>query len=109
MKQRFISEAEFESTYKPVQNPLRKHASWGGCMFETYGPELLHVLDTMKTRPNCVWTVVACDGAITVTSGYYLVNRMGYLITEIPVADDEMVETIDEDAPSSEEDEDDDE
>jgi hypothetical protein len=106
MKQRFISEAEFEETYKPIQNTFRKHASWNGCMLEPYGEELLHVLNVLKTEPGRVWTVVECDGHLTVGSGYHLVNRMGYVITEVPAAEDEMVETIDTD-PCGDEEEDD--
>ncbi|KVP97807.1 hypothetical protein WJ96_04355 [Burkholderia ubonensis] len=108
MKQKTISEDSFFDTYKPVKNHFSANAPWNGCMFETYGRELEHVQAVLKTDSNKVWTVLSCDGALTVSSGYHHVNRMGYIITEVPVADDEMVETEDEDAIDDEEDDDED-
>jgi hypothetical protein len=104
--QKTISEAEFFEKYKPVTNPFVRNASWNGSMLETYGLELAHVQEVLAVTPNKVWTVLDCDGALIVSSGYHHVNRMGYIITEVPVADDEMVETFDEDATDEEEDED---
>lgn len=95
--EKLISEDSFYDTYKPVQNPFVENAPWNGCMLETYGPELEHVQEVLKTDPSKVWTVLACDDALVVSSGYHHVNRMGYIITEVPVAEGEMVETIDED------------
>ena len=102
-----ISEAEFFDTYKPVPNPFIRHAAWNGSMLEPYGNELAHVQEMLKAEPNKVWTVLDCDGALIVSSGYHHVNRMGYIITEVPVAEGEMVETVDEDATDNEEDEED--
>jgi hypothetical protein len=93
-----ISEDEFYATYKPVKNPFVADASWGGAMLETYGRELAHVEEVLKTAPDTVWTVLDCDGALIVGSGFHHVNRLGYIITEVPVAAGESVETIDEDA-----------
>lgn len=106
--QKTISEDEFFETYKPVKNPFIRHASWNGSMLEPYGNELAHVQETLKHEPNRVWTVLDCDGALIASSGYHHVNRMGYIITEVPVAEGDMVETIDEDATDNEEDEDED-
>jgi hypothetical protein len=104
--QKTISEAEFFETYKPVKNPFVRNASWNGSMLETYGLELSHVQEVLAATPNNVWTVLDCDGALIASSGYHHVNRMGYIITEVPVAEGEMVETIDEDATDEDEDED---
>ncbi len=102
--QKTISEAEFFDTYKPVPNPFVAHAAWNGSMLETYGPELERVKEVLALEPNKVWTVLDVDGALIVSSGFHHVNRMGYIITEVPVLEGEMVETLDEDAPGDDED-----
>jgi hypothetical protein len=98
MTTKTITEDEFYATYKPVANPFVADASWGGAMLETYGRELAHVQEVFETAPDTVWTVLDCDGSLIVGSGFHHVNRMGYIITEVPVAPGESVETIDEDA-----------
>lgn len=102
-----ISDDEFYETYKPVKNPFVAHASWDGAMLETYGLELAHVQEVMKTAPNTVWTVLDCDGSLLVSSGFHYVNRMGYIITEVPVAEGDHIETEADgvDEPDDEEDE----
>jgi len=108
MTEKFISEDDFYATYKPLTNPFNANVSWNGCMLETYGREHEHVLEMLKKEPRKVWTVLECDGSLIVTSGYHHVNRMGYILTEVPVADDEWVSTIDED-PLGDDDENEDE
>ncbi len=92
-----IDKDEFFRCYKPVKNPFVKFGSWDGCMLETYGLELAHVQEVMKTDPDKVWTVLDCEGDLIVASGFSLVNRMGYIITEIPVSPGEMVTVEDYD------------
>lgn len=98
MTHKLISEDEFYATYKPVKNPFEKDVAWDGAMLETYGRELEHVQEALKTVPGSVWTVLDCDGAIIASSGFHHVNRLGYLITEVSVPAGESIETIDEDA-----------
>lgn len=93
-----ISEDDFYATYKPVKNPFEADAAWNGAMLETYGRELEHVENVLKTAPGTVWTVLDVDGSLIASSGFHHVNRIGYIITEVPVAAGESVETIDEDA-----------
>lgn len=52
-------------------------------MFETFGPELGAV---RAADPACVWTLVDGDDddSFYVLSGWHLVNRLGYFITERP-------------------------
>lgn len=92
-----IDEAEFFRHYKPVKNPFVKFGSWDGCMLEPYGLELAHVQEVMATDPGKVWTILDCDGDLVVSSGFALVNRMGYIITEVPVAPGELVTVEDYD------------
>lgn len=53
-------------------------------MFETFGHELDFVKFQNAQNPLMVWTVLDCDGKLVIGEGYQHVNRMGYLITEIP-------------------------
>ena len=88
--------SEFAEKYKPIKNNFDKHAGWDGCMFETYGDEHEHVLFVYDREPKKVWTVVDVDGDLVVVDGYHHVNRIGYLITEVPCEEDVSVCAQDE-------------
>ena len=82
-----ITEDEFDATYPLKTNHLRTDASWdhgdGGCLFETYGEELEFV---RQQDPRAVWTLVdGDDGDQYLVSGCHFVNRIGYLVSTIPV------------------------
>jgi hypothetical protein len=89
-----ITEDEFVRAYCPICNHLDLNAAfdWGqgfGTMFETFGNELQFV----RSQPaSCVWTFVSADGYDSITSGYHLVNRVGYFVCSKPVADGLVVE-----------------
>ena len=61
--------------YKPIRNHLDKDTN--GTMFETYGSELQFVKSNIKN--NNVWTLFDDN---TICSGYWIVNRLGYYVTE---------------------------
>ena len=66
-------------------------------MFETYGKELNHVISVANNpkTANTIWTIVSNDdGNLFYTSGYHLVNRFGYLITEESYDDNEVITVI---------------
>lgn len=105
MKHTTISEEDFYENFKPVKNPFEADAAWDGSMLETYGREHEHVLEVLKTEPQKVWTVLDCDGSLIASSGYHHVNRVGYIITELPVPADEFIETEDPDAKEGNDDE----
>lgn len=91
-----LSEDEFDERYTLVQNHLNPNASWGygdsggGCLFETYGDELVFV---RQQDPATVWTLIdGEDGDLYVVSGYHFVNRVGYLVSKTPVPDDLFIE-----------------
>lgn len=96
MSYRRITEDQFNDEFKPVKNHLVSDASNNGAMFETYGPELEHVQQVATTEPNRVWTVVDSDGW-GIASGFHLVNRLGYIITEVPAPDNVAIEVYDPD------------
>jgi hypothetical protein len=97
-----ITYDEFEDKYKPITNHFDDNASLSGCMFETYGEELEYVLSIAITEPLRVWTYVADYEPVELIQGYHVVNRIGYIITEIPVEPElENLEVCDPDCARS--------
>jgi hypothetical protein len=95
-----ITEDRFEEIYKPQRNPFDPDgAPWDGCVLETYGQEFELVKAMQATDPGRVWTLLDCDGELVLSSGMHYVNRMGYLITEVPVADGDLVTVLNDAAP----------
>ena len=90
-----ISEDEFNAQYPLLTNHLNTNASWTygdapGCLFETHGEEHAFV---RQQDPRTIWTLVDCeDNVECVISGYHLVNRIGYLISTVPVPDGQHIE-----------------
>ena len=66
---------EFIKNHNPIKNYLNPNAPLGGCMFETYGPELELVIRHKGT----VWTVFDDE---SIEKGIYRTNRLGFLLTE---------------------------
>ena len=90
-----ISEDEFWEKFKPVKNHfLPNGAPFSDCMFETFGEELEFV---RKQKPEHIWTILeGDDDTLFYGAGYHLVNRLGYLITEVPwITGDEQVDATD--------------
>ena len=85
-----LSEDEFDELFPLVQNHLYPTASWAfgdgpGCLFETYGEERAFV---MRQDPLTVWTLVdGDDGDLYVISGPHFVNRIGYFVSAVPIAE----------------------
>jgi hypothetical protein len=90
-----LGEEEWFNTYKPIINHLDPNASFQtdegvGYMFETYGDEVEFV---KKQNPNCIWTYGdGDDGGGYIWSGWHLVNRIGYFITEVPFPDNTIIQ-----------------
>lgn len=79
-KERQMNTDQFEEL-GPIKNPHADHG-WDGTLFETYGVELNFV----RSQPeNHVWTLVNGEGGNPVVlSGFHIVNRIGYFVTEKP-------------------------
>ncbi len=83
-----LTEAEFDARFPLVTNHLNPHASWTfdgsrGCLFETFGEELAFV---QQQHPQNIWTLVdGEDGDLYLISGCHFVNRIGYLVSTVPV------------------------
>ncbi len=68
--------------YKPIKNHFNELAPLDGTMFETFDRELQHVRAANEDR---VWTLVEGeDDEWILTNGFHYVNRIGYVITEVP-------------------------
>ena len=42
------------------------------------------LVELQKTPPDRIWTILDCDGKLYISPGWHYVNRLEYLITEIP-------------------------
>jgi hypothetical protein len=69
---------EWEEKYKPIQNHIDPHQ---GFRFETFGEEL----EFIKQQPvDRVWTITEADDDLIITNGFSFVNRLNYIVTEVP-------------------------
>ena len=66
-----------------IQNHIDEDASFDGIMFETSGEELQFVLKMAEEKR--VATYCDVDNGTAIVSGYHLVNRIGYFITNAPI------------------------
>ena len=103
-----LSEDDFEKLYPLIENHLNPSAGWSvgngrGCLFETFGDELEFVT---SQDPSKVWTLVDYDEGSCIISGFHFVNRVGYLISTVPVDPNVNVEVRFEPTERHEDDED---
>lgn len=91
---------KFFEEYKPQVNHILRAkvgshiadediAPYAGCMYETFGEELNYI-NSFLNKPRHlaksfhIWTIVDGEDDMVIQSGYWLVNRLGYIITEKP-------------------------
>lgn len=98
MKTETITMDEFDERFKPMINPFEDPTS-GIDHLETFGEQLAHVEAIAKVNPDRVWTYIEAENDFDVVyaSGFHYVNRIGYVITEIPCPKDTFIEAIDKD------------
>jgi len=77
-----LHEDAFYEFFRPYRHPQASCDIWGGIGLETYGGDL----ELVQSLPvESVWTVVDGDDADQwILPGIHTVNRICYLITEIP-------------------------
>ena len=75
---------DFVIKYKPIKNELTEDAPFDGLMFETCGVEYAQVNAALTADPRCIWSLLDCDGAEVLCSGWRFVNRQGYFICTVP-------------------------
>ena len=79
-----LHEDTFYAYFKPSRHPEAQQSDWGGHGLATHGKdfELVRRLDS-----DHVWTVVDGEnGEQWITPGIHYVNRVCYLVTEVPHA-----------------------
>lgn len=75
-----ITYEQFEEQYKPIKNPLVEDSPYNGCMFETYGAELVVVREQDFKK---IWTLIDSDNDNWyIIPGLHYVDRFGYFICE---------------------------
>ena len=77
-----ITFEEFIEKYRPLKNHLVEDAPFGGYMYETVGKEIDYILPLRNK--DTVWTVIEDDGYMYIIPGYHWINRIGYILTEVP-------------------------
>lgn len=84
-----LAEEAFIERFQPQPNRLVPTTSLdfgeGGCLYETFGVEYEAI---RQADMRCVWTLLDEDGLLLV-SGWRFVNRLGYLLCEVPVPEGE--------------------
>ena len=74
---------EFSERFKPIYRNDKE--PFDNPLFETYGEDLKTVMDLWQKDEKCIWTVVSGDsGLLYIIAGFHFVNRMNYIITELP-------------------------
>lgn len=87
-----LTEEQFESQFTVIPNHLRHETAFGG-MYETFGEELDYIWKMQLTpEKRKVWTIIDSGDGMSIISGYHLVDRVGYLITEQQVPEDTFIE-----------------
>lgn len=91
-----IKENDFWNKYKPQINHIMKAkypqyaetevAPYAGTMYETFGEEVEYIRNLAKEgKIKHIWTVVDDEnGDLVILSGAWVINRMGYIVTEKP-------------------------
>lgn len=81
---------EFVAKHQPIKTPITEDAPHDGCMFETFGEELMMVEKRDKRE---IFTLVEADGYEYVVAGFHVVNRLGYFIVKQPWTSDAFLLT----------------
>lgn len=83
-----INSELFDEKFKPVKNPHNRDAGWNGCLFDTHGVEYNFIKNQSEDR---VWTLLSDN---TLVNGRRHIDRVGYLVTELPWTEDMEVDII---------------
>jgi len=77
-----LHEDAFSEFFRPYRHKDANHDIWGNIGLETFGDDL----ELVKSLPvESVWTVVdGDDGDQWILTGIHTVNRICYLVTEVP-------------------------
>jgi hypothetical protein len=71
----------FYEYFRPFRHPNAEFDVWGGHGLETFGGDLEIV---RKYDQDYVWTVLEAENNEWIVPGFHYVNRICYLLTEVP-------------------------
>ncbi len=86
-----ITEDDWAATYRPKPAPSGDGGfdyGEGSTLLDWTRPADLAVLEAAEE--SCVWTVVDGDDGPAIVAGRHFVNRLGYIVTEIPRTSDDI-------------------
>lgn len=92
-----ITEDEWINTYRPLPSPTPGGGfDYGsGCtLLDWTRPSDVAVMDAAD--PACVWTVIDGDDGPAIVAGRHHVNRLGYIVTEVPSPSEDLEVVIDD-------------
>lgn len=80
---------DWEEKYKPLPNPRKdEEDGFDAILFDTHIESDLDVIKGYD--PNRIWTLVESDEGMVIVHGFRWVNRMAYLISQVPVEPDDI-------------------
>jgi len=71
----------FYEYFRPFRHPETRLNIWGGHGLETFGDDLEIAIAYAQ---EYVWTVVDCENDLWIIPEFHHVNRVCYLLTEVP-------------------------
>lgn len=93
---RVMNNKTFIEEFRPLPNPFDEHAAYDGFLLGIAGHEFQYVQEILDKDPNRIWTYMDCDEDWPVlNSGFSVINRLGYVVTERPATG--FVEVVDDD------------
>lgn len=85
-----ITEDDWIATYRPKPAPVPGSSfdfGDGDTLIDGHRPEEVQAL--IEATEGCIWTVIDGDeGETAIVSGRHFVNRIGYIVTEVPATED---------------------
>ncbi len=97
-QQNIISEDDWIATYRPLPAPGGDGGfdfGEGSTLLDWTRPDHVAILDAAD--PACVWTVVDGDEGPAIVTGRHFVNRLGYIVTEVPTSNEDLEIVMDDD------------
>ena len=89
-----ISEDDFELQFKPVENPDPNQGDYHFDVCNKHDKGFLQFI--ASNYPSHIWTRIdGDDGNICIINGWHIVNRIDYIVTEVPWLTQHEYEVID--------------
>ena len=87
-----IDEDTFDERFKPIESPGQQ---CGSHLWERH--EVMSAIEAGTITEQQVWTFVDADGGYGILPGFHMVNKIEYMVTEVPADENVTVEIPDND------------